>query len=40
MGGVIIDSGKFNWLQNDKFPGLSKPNPSYHGIVFGEACGL
>lgn len=39
MGGVIIDSGKFNWLQNDKFPGISKPNPSYHGIVFGEACG-
>lgn len=39
MGGVIIDSGKFDWRQNDKFPGLSKPNPSYHGIVFSEACG-
>jgi O-acetylhomoserine (thiol)-lyase len=39
MGGVIVDSGKFNWAQNDKFPGLSKPNPSYHGIVFTEACG-
>lgn len=39
MGGVIIDSGKFNWSQNDKFPGLSKPNPSYHGVVFTEACG-
>lgn len=39
MGGVIIDSGKFNWLQNDKFPGISKPNPSYHGVVFGEVCG-
>lgn len=38
MGGVIIDSGKFNWAQNDKFPGLSKPNPSYHGVVFTEAC--
>jgi O-acetylhomoserine (thiol)-lyase len=37
IGGVIIDSGKFDWAQNDKFPGLSKPNPSYHGIVFTEA---
>lgn len=39
MGGVIIDSGKFNWSQNDKFPGITKPNPSYHGVVFSEACG-
>ncbi|MCM1008795.1 MAG: O-acetylhomoserine aminocarboxypropyltransferase/cysteine synthase [Ruminococcus flavefaciens] len=39
MGGVVIDSGNFNWAQNDKFPGLSKPNPSYHGVVFTEACG-
>jgi O-acetylhomoserine (thiol)-lyase len=39
MGGVIIDSGKFDWAQNDKFPGLSKPNPSYHGVVFTEAVG-
>lgn len=39
MGGVIVDSGKFDWSQNDKFPGLSKPNPSYHGVVFTEACG-
>lgn len=39
MGGVIIDSGKFDWAANDKFPGLSKPNPSYHGVVFTEACG-
>jgi len=37
IGGVIIDGGKFDWAQNDKFPGLSKPNPSYHGIVFTEA---
>ena len=37
MGGVIIDSGKFDWAQNDKFPGLSKPNPSYHGVVFTQA---
>lgn len=39
MGGVIVDSGKFDWAQNDKFHGLSKPNPSYHGVVFTEACG-
>jgi O-acetylhomoserine (thiol)-lyase len=39
MGGVIIDGGKFDWAQNDKFPGLSQPNPSYHGVVFTEACG-
>ena len=37
MGGVVVDSGKFDWAQNDKFPGLSKPNPSYHGVVFTEA---
>lgn len=39
MGGVIVDGGKFDWAANDKFPGLSKPNPSYHGIVFTEAVG-
>lgn len=39
IGGVIIDSGKFDWAQNDKFPGLSKPNKSYHGVVFTEAAG-
>ena len=39
MGGVVVDSGRFNWAENDKFPGLSKPNPSYHGVVFTEACG-
>ena len=39
MGGVVVDAGKFDWAQNDKFPGLSKPNPSYHGVVFTEACG-
>lgn len=39
MGGVVIDSGKFDWSQNDKFAGLSKPNPSYHGAVFTEVCG-
>lgn len=39
MGGVVIDSGKFDWNQNDKFPGITKPNPSYHGVVFSEAAG-
>lgn len=39
IGGVIIDGGKFDWAANNKFPGLSKPNPSYHGVVFTEAVG-
>ncbi len=39
LGGVIIDSGKFNWAANEKFPGLSRPNPSYHGVVLTEAAG-
>ncbi len=39
MGGVIVDGGKFDWAQNDKFPTLSKPNPSYHGVVFTDAVG-
>ena len=39
MGGIIVDSGRFDWAANDKFPGLSKPNPSYHGVVFTQACG-
>jgi O-acetylhomoserine (thiol)-lyase len=39
MGGIIVDSGNFDWAQNDKFPTLSKPNPSYHGVVFTEAVG-
>ena len=39
MGGVVVDGGNFDWAQNDKFPGLSKPNPSYHGVVFTQAVG-
>jgi len=39
MGGLIVDGGNFDWSANDKFPGLSKPNPSYHGIVFTDAVG-
>ena len=39
MGGVIVDSGKFDWGQNDKFPHLSKPSPAYHGLTFWETFG-
>lgn len=38
IGGVIVDSGNFDW-NSGKFPGLSEPDPSYHGIVYTEACG-
>lgn len=38
IGGVIVDSGKFDW-NSGNFSGLSQPDPSYHGIVFTEACG-
>ena len=38
IGGVIVDSGKFDW-NNGKFLGLSQPDPSYHGIIYTEACG-
>jgi len=39
LGGVIVDGGRFDWAQNEKFPGLSKPNPSYHGAIFTELAG-
>jgi O-acetylhomoserine (thiol)-lyase len=39
IGGVIVDAAKFDWAANDKFPGLSQPNPSYHGVVFTQAAG-
>lgn len=39
MGGVIVDSGRFDWKKSGKFPGLTEPNPSYHGAVFTEAAG-
>ncbi|MBJ6360401.1 homocysteine synthase [Paenibacillus sp. GCM10012307] len=39
IAGVIVDSGKFDWKQNDKFPGLTTPDPSYHGLVYTEAVG-
>lgn len=39
IGGVVIDSGNFDWGQNDKFPLLTDPDPSYHGLKFHESCG-
>jgi len=39
MGGVVVDSGNFDWTQSDAFPGLSQPNPSYHGAIFTEIGG-
>ena len=39
IGGVIVDSGNFDWAANNKFLGLSKPNPSYHGVVLTDAVG-
>ena len=39
IGGVIIDSGKFDWAASGRFDSLTKPNPSYHGISFTEAVG-
>ena len=39
MGGVVVDSGNFDWAKSGKFPGLSQPNPSYHGVVFTDAVG-
>ncbi|MBR2658109.1 MAG: PLP-dependent transferase [Loktanella sp.] len=38
-GGCIVDSGKFDWAANDKFPSLSQPEPAYHGLVFAETFG-
>lgn len=39
LGGVIVDSGKFDWKGSGKFPQLTEPDPSYHGIVFADAVG-
>ena len=40
LGGVIVDGGKFDWLAHaDRYPTLTKPDPSYHGIVFAQAVG-
>ncbi len=39
VGGVLVDSGNFDWTQNDKFPGLTTPDDSYHGITYTEKFG-
>ncbi len=39
LGGVIVDSGRFDWKQGGKFSAISEPNPSYHGVSFVEAAG-
>lgn len=39
IGGVIVDSGKFDWEASGKFPSLTEPNPSYHGVQFTKAVG-
>lgn len=39
IGGVIVDSGKFDWEKSGKFPGLTEPDPSYHGLVYTKAVG-
>jgi O-acetylhomoserine (thiol)-lyase len=39
IGGVIVDSGKFDWAASGRFPGLTDPDPSYHGLRFVEALG-
>lgn len=40
LGGIIIDSGKFEWGVSGKFPHLAKPDPGYHGVCFTDAAGL
>ncbi len=39
MGGIIVESGKFDWGANDKFPSLTRPDPAYHGLTFYETFG-
>lgn len=39
LGGIIVDSGKFDWKANGKHPAISEPNPSYHGVSFVDAAG-
>jgi len=39
IGGVVVDAGRFDWAQNDRFPGLVEPDASYHGLKFFEALG-
>ena len=39
LGGIIVDSGKFNWEASENYPAISAPNPSYHGVSFTKAVG-
>ena len=39
LGGIIVESGKFNWKSSGKYPNIADPNPSYHGVSFYEAVG-
>lgn len=39
IGGIIVDSGKFNWQDNPRFKAFNEPDPSYHGVVYAEALG-
>ncbi len=39
LGGIIVDSGRFDWVASGKFPTITEPNPSYHGVRFTEAAG-
>ena len=39
LGGIIVESGKFNWKASGKYPNIADPNPSYHGIAFYDAVG-
>ena len=39
LGGVIVDSGNFDWEASGKYPSITEPNPSYHGVVFSKAAG-
>lgn len=39
LGGIIVDSGKYDWKKSGKFPSIAAPNPSYHGISFADAAG-
>lgn len=39
LGGIIVDSGKFDWAASGKYPAIAEPNPSYHGVAFTQAAG-
>ena len=39
LGGALVESGKFDWAQNEKFPTMTEPDPAYHGLTFAETFG-